>query len=127
VQPNFSLLKDVQTGSGVQTTSYSVGIGGFFPGAKRPGSVADQSPQFPADIKNEWTCAIMACTGTVFFLKKNNKCTCLYKFPIIQEKMKLSLTWNIFFSSRCIEQTAGPDLAVLFRAQHPNQTVAVFL
>jgi len=38
VHLNFSLLKDIQTGSGAQTTSYSMGMGGFFPRGKAAGA-----------------------------------------------------------------------------------------
>lgn len=34
----FSLLRNVQTGSGAHSSSYSIGTGVFAPGVKRPGS-----------------------------------------------------------------------------------------
>jgi hypothetical protein len=37
----FLLLHVVQTGSGVHPTSFTIGTGGSFPGAKRPGREAD--------------------------------------------------------------------------------------
>jgi hypothetical protein len=69
----------------------------------------------------------MACTGSAF-LKTINALVYL-NLPEYRGKMKLPLTWDIFFSlPYCCRtvQTAGPDLAVLLRAQCPNQTVAVF-
>jgi hypothetical protein len=50
----FSLLHVVQTGSGVHPTSYTMGTGGSFPGAKRPGSEADHSPPTSAEVKKMW-------------------------------------------------------------------------
>jgi hypothetical protein len=49
-----SHLHVVQTGSGVQPTSYPKGTGPFPPEAKRPGRVADHSPPASADVKKMW-------------------------------------------------------------------------
>jgi hypothetical protein len=48
---DFSLLHSVQTGSGAHSTSYSVGNGGSFPGAKRQGRESDHSPPSNAQAK----------------------------------------------------------------------------
>jgi hypothetical protein len=37
-------------------TAYRPALGTLFPGVKRPGRQADQSPPPSADIKNEWSC-----------------------------------------------------------------------
>jgi hypothetical protein len=55
VGSKFSLLQAVQTGSGVQITSYPVGTGGFSPGVKRQGREADHSPSTSAEVKKMWT------------------------------------------------------------------------
>jgi hypothetical protein len=44
---NFSFLHPVQTGSGANPASYTMGTAGCFPGVKQPGCEAD-------DIKNAW-------------------------------------------------------------------------
>ena len=53
----FSVLQDVQTGSGADPASYLMGIGRFFfPGVKRPGGgEVDHLSPTSADIKNEWS------------------------------------------------------------------------
>jgi hypothetical protein len=50
----FSLVRVVQTGSGVHLTSYSMGTGGSFPGVKRPRCEADHSPPTNAEVKKIW-------------------------------------------------------------------------
>jgi hypothetical protein len=50
----FYLLHVVQTGSGIHPTSYPMGTGSSFPGVKRPGREADQSPPTNAEIKKIW-------------------------------------------------------------------------
>jgi hypothetical protein len=47
----FSLLNLVQTGSAVHPTSYSMGIGAFSRGVKRPGREADHSPPTNAEVR----------------------------------------------------------------------------
>jgi hypothetical protein len=45
----------VQTGSGAHTASCPMGTGGPFPGGKaRPGRDADHSPQYSAEVVNEY-------------------------------------------------------------------------
>jgi hypothetical protein len=48
----FSLLHAVQTSSGVESTSYSMGTGALSPGVKRPGREVDHSPPASAEVKN---------------------------------------------------------------------------
>jgi hypothetical protein len=50
----FLLLHVIQTGSGVQPTSYKMGTGGSFPGVKRQGREADHSPPTSAEVKKMW-------------------------------------------------------------------------
>jgi hypothetical protein len=51
---DFSSSPCVQTGSGAHPASYSMGIGGSFPGGKaRPGRNADHSPPSSAEVKYE--------------------------------------------------------------------------
>jgi hypothetical protein len=50
----FSLLHVVETGSGVQPTSYPIGTGALSPGIKRQGREADHSPPTSADVKKMW-------------------------------------------------------------------------
>jgi hypothetical protein len=65
---NFSLLRNVQTGSGAQPASYSVGIG-----VKRPGRDVDHSPP-NAEVRMRGAMlllplyAFMAWTGIPFLL-----------------------------------------------------------
>jgi hypothetical protein len=47
----FSLLRVVQTGSGVHPTSYPMGNGEFSPGVKRQGHEADQFLPTRAEVK----------------------------------------------------------------------------
>jgi hypothetical protein len=50
----FSSNLCVQTGSGANPASCTVGTGGPFPGGKaRPGRDADHSPPSSAEVKNE--------------------------------------------------------------------------
>jgi len=49
---NFSLYHRVQNCSGAHPVSYSMGTGGSFPGVKRPGREADQSPPTSAEVKS---------------------------------------------------------------------------
>jgi hypothetical protein len=48
---NFSLHHRVQTGSGAHPASYPMGSRGSFPGVKRPGSEADNSPPSSSEVK----------------------------------------------------------------------------
>jgi hypothetical protein len=48
---NFFLYHHVQNGSGVYPASYPMGNRGFFPGVKRPGREADNSPPSSAEVK----------------------------------------------------------------------------
>jgi hypothetical protein len=48
------LLHIVQTGSGVHPTSYKMGTEGSFPGVKRQGREADDSPPTSAEVKKMW-------------------------------------------------------------------------
>jgi hypothetical protein len=50
----FSLLHIVQTGSGVNPTSYTMGTVGSFPGVKRPGRETDHSSPTSAKVKKVW-------------------------------------------------------------------------
>jgi hypothetical protein len=50
----FSLLRIVQTGSGVHPTSYKMGTAGSIPGVKRQGREADHSPPTSAEVKKMW-------------------------------------------------------------------------
>jgi hypothetical protein len=51
---DFSLLHNVQTGSGAYPASYPVGTGGDFPGVRRPGRETDHSPRSSAEVnKND--------------------------------------------------------------------------
>jgi hypothetical protein len=43
-----------QTGSGVHTTSYTIGTGESFPEVKRPRHEADHSPPASAEVKKMW-------------------------------------------------------------------------
>jgi hypothetical protein len=48
---NFSLHHRVQNGSGAHAASYPMGTRGSFPGIKRPGHEADNSPPSSAKVK----------------------------------------------------------------------------
>jgi hypothetical protein len=50
----FPLLHIIQTGSGVNPTSFPVGIGALSLEVKRPGREADYSPPASAEAKNMW-------------------------------------------------------------------------
>jgi hypothetical protein len=50
---DFSLLHNVQTGSGAHPASYPMGTGATSPELKRSGREADHYPPSSADIKNE--------------------------------------------------------------------------
>jgi hypothetical protein len=50
----FSVLLAVQTGPGIHTTSYTMGIGGSFPGLKRPGREVANSLPASAEVKKMW-------------------------------------------------------------------------
>jgi hypothetical protein len=53
-QEDFSSILCVQTGSGAQPASCTMGTGGLFPGAKaRPGCDADHSPPSSAEVVSE--------------------------------------------------------------------------
>jgi hypothetical protein len=74
---DFSSSLCVQTGSGANPASCTVGTGGPFPGAKsRPGCEADHSPPSSVEIEYEGAIsplppsAFMACSGTVFLWGK---------------------------------------------------------
>jgi hypothetical protein len=51
VGQEFSLLRVVETGSGVHPTSYPVGTGALSPGVKRQGREADHSTPAIAEVK----------------------------------------------------------------------------
>jgi hypothetical protein len=57
---DFSLLQNIQTGSGAQPASYVM-----VPGVKRLGREVNHSPEFSAEVQNEWILlyAFMAWTG----------------------------------------------------------------
>jgi hypothetical protein len=48
----FSILHTLQTGFGANQVSYPMGAGGFSPGAKRQGRLADHLSPSNAKIKN---------------------------------------------------------------------------
>jgi hypothetical protein len=50
---DFSLLHNVQTGSGTHQVTYPMGIGGFLLEVKLPRREADHSPPSSAEIKND--------------------------------------------------------------------------
>jgi hypothetical protein len=51
---DFSSSLCVQTGSGANSASYTIGTGGPFPGAKaRPEGNADHSPASSAEVENK--------------------------------------------------------------------------
>jgi hypothetical protein len=67
------LIQSVQTKTGAQTPSYSVGTDSIFLGLKLLRSEAKYSPQFSAEIKNAATptliqCGFMAWKGKFTFL-----------------------------------------------------------
>jgi hypothetical protein len=49
-----NFLHVFQTGCGAHPVSYSMGIGGSFPGVKRQGLEADHSPPTSAEVKKIW-------------------------------------------------------------------------
>ena len=49
------LLREVQAGSGALPASYSVGIEGPSPGAKRPVGDTDHPTPSSAEVRNEWS------------------------------------------------------------------------
>jgi hypothetical protein len=49
---DFSLLHNIQTGSGAHPASYTIGTGGSFPGGMRPGRETDHSPSSSAEVRN---------------------------------------------------------------------------
>jgi hypothetical protein len=53
---DFSLLKIVQTGSGVHQASYSMGASAFSSGVKRPEHDVGNEPSPSVDVKYEWSC-----------------------------------------------------------------------
>ena len=61
-------MDNLQAGSGVRPTSYSMGTVGLFREVKRPGRDVDRSPSSSVKIKNGWCYnstspyAFMACT-----------------------------------------------------------------
>jgi hypothetical protein len=54
VGARFSPLHVVQTGPGASPASYPMGSGSSFPGVKRPGREADDSPPTNAEVNNTW-------------------------------------------------------------------------
>jgi hypothetical protein len=52
---DFSLRQGFQTSCGAHPVSYSLGVGGSFPGVKRPGREADFSPPSSTEFKNTWS------------------------------------------------------------------------
>jgi hypothetical protein len=87
----FSLLHVVQTGSGVHTTSYPMGTGGFSPGAKRPGREADHSSSTNAEIKKMWIYTYTFVQGQLY----------LFTLHIITEMEVMDNDDEIF--ERCLE------------------------
>jgi hypothetical protein len=53
---NFSLRRQVQTGSAAYPASYQMGIGVLTQGIKRPEREADHSPPSSAEVRNVWSC-----------------------------------------------------------------------
>jgi hypothetical protein len=52
---NFSLLRRIQTSSGVHPGSYSMGTRDSFPGGKVAGLEADHSPPPSTEVNNTWS------------------------------------------------------------------------
>jgi hypothetical protein len=57
VRARISLFQVVQTGSGVHSTSCTIGTRGSFRGGKAAGLEADQSPPVSAEVMKMWICA----------------------------------------------------------------------
>ena len=56
-QDIYSVIQNIQTGSGAHTASYSLdtGVSPSPPGVKRPGREAIHSPPPNAKVKNKWS------------------------------------------------------------------------
>jgi hypothetical protein len=50
---DFSLLQNTQTSSAVHPPSCAVGMGGYYPGARRLGRDFDHFPPYSAKVKKE--------------------------------------------------------------------------
>jgi hypothetical protein len=69
----FSPLRNVQTGSGAKTASFSVGTGDAFPPKlKRPQREAHYSHPFGAEAENEWNYTFTPSCGLYNMLKDLN-------------------------------------------------------
>jgi hypothetical protein len=53
--------KKVRTGSGTHSVFISVQFRDCFPGVKLPGSEADHSPSYSAEVENAWRCTSSIC------------------------------------------------------------------
>jgi hypothetical protein len=50
----FSVLHEIQTGSGARTTSYPMGTWGLSPGVKRPWCEAYHLPPTSSEVEKTW-------------------------------------------------------------------------
>jgi hypothetical protein len=58
---DFSLLQSDRTSTVVPPASHSIGTGGFYTGAKRPGREADHLSPTAVDVRNEWSYSVDVC------------------------------------------------------------------
>jgi hypothetical protein len=69
---DFSLLHNVQTGSGAHSASYPAGSGVQSSGVKQTGRESNDSPAFIADVENAWRCtSTLPCVSMVWCLVKH--------------------------------------------------------
>ena len=66
---DFCLLQNSQTSSAVHPPSCAVGMGGYYPGARRLGRDFDHFPPYSTKVKNEWS-YISNTLGLYFYLRK---------------------------------------------------------
>ena len=66
----YSLLQNVQTGSGGQPVSYSMGAGVLFPGVKRPECESNHSPSSSAGVNSESNTPLLSQTPSLRGLGK---------------------------------------------------------
>jgi hypothetical protein len=94
----FLLSRPSRLSLGLQFSSYSIDIGGSFPGVRRPGHEVDRGTPSSVKVKNEWSLSLLpsmlSCCGQghiyrnlkplLFNLKKEVACSIDSMFSIYQ-------------------------------------------
>jgi hypothetical protein len=129
---DFSLLRNLQTGSETHPASYSIGWGSSFPVIKRSGRECDHSPQSSIEINDSWGYTFTPrirlhdvdtdnSTFNIWLLTdisyEHSSLFCwLYLCEIVCTKINFwSISWR---KKKNCDATSNPRMSLLFHTVH---------